>query len=191
MNFLINPNYKKRFFVVDNFYSDPHSVRDFALRQEFKEDIRYYKGKRTERQFIVPETKEYFEKIIGQKITKWTETHGMCGRFQSCLPTDSLVYHVDHQKWAGMIYLTPDAPFECGTSFYAHKETRSRNSNDYGFENAFNGGYYDSTKFELIDIVGNIFNRLIIFDAQCIHAASKYFGDSIENSRLFHMFFFD
>lgn len=186
----VNIQYNKRIFVVDNFYSDPYAVRDFALTQEFNDDLRYYKGKRTSEQFFVPGTKKAFESIIGQKITMWDQ-YGMNGVFQTCDAEDPLVYHTDLQEWAGMVYLTPNAPFECGTSMYAHKETKARHISDPGCENAFDGGFYDSTKFELVDVVGNVFNRLVIFNGKCIHSASKYFGKSLEDSRLFHMFFFD
>ena len=51
--------------------------------------------------------------------------------------------------------------------------------------------FYDSTNFELVDRVANVFNRLVIWDAKTIHAANKYFGDEIHNSRFFQLFFFD
>lgn len=186
----LNPNPDKRIFVVDNFYSDPYEVRDYALQQEFIEDLRYYKGKRTEEKFFVPGTKKTFEEIIGQKINVWDE-YGMNGVFQTCNPQDPLVYHTDHQQWAGMIYLTPNAPFQAGTSMYAHKETKARHVSDPEIESAFDGGFYDGTKFELVDSIGNVFNRLVIFNGKCIHSASQYFGQTLEDSRLFHMFFFD
>ena len=44
----VNQRAQKTVWVVDNFYTDPYAVRDFALKQEFKEDLRYYKGRRTE-----------------------------------------------------------------------------------------------------------------------------------------------
>jgi tetratricopeptide (TPR) repeat protein len=190
-NNMININQKKRIFVVDDFYSDPYSVRDLALKEEFNADLNWYKGKRTNNQIIFPGTKEAFEKIIGQPIKNWSETHGMCGRFQSCTSQDPLVYHWDGQQWAGMVYLTPDAPYVGGTSLFAHKETKVRHEDDEGSEVAFNGGFYDRSKFELVDTVGNVFNRLVIFDARSIHGANEYFGNSLETSRLFHMFFFD
>ena len=186
----INHNFDKRIFVVDNFYSDPYAIRECALQQEFKEDLRYYKGKRTEEKFFVPGTKKVFETIIGQPITIWEE-YGMNGIFQTCNAEDPLVYHTDLQQWAGMVYLTPGAPFQCGTSMYAHKETKARHCTDPGIDEAFSGGFYDSTKFELVDTVGNVFNRLVIFNGKCIHAASQYFGQTLEDSRLVHMFFFD
>ena len=180
----------KTVWIVDDFYKDPHAVREFALKQKFSEDYKYYKGNRTEEQFFVPGTKEAFERIMGINISKWGETHGMCGRFQYCTPQDSLVYHCDQQTWAAMIYLTPDAPYECGTNLYAGKNG-ARNSRHSDIDSCFNGGYYDSTKFDLVDSIGNVFNRLFIFDAQSIHAASQYFGQSMTDSRLFQIFFFD
>ena len=175
--------------VVDNFYADPMAVRNFALKQEFVEEKDYYKGCRTKHQYFLPGTKEAFEKIMGIQIREW-ESHGMCGKFQYCTAQDSLVYHHDGQTWAAMIYLTPDAPYDCGTSLFASKNG-ARKSSDANIGTAFDGGFYDSTKFDLIDSIGNVFNRLFIFDAQNIHAASKYFGQTIEDSRLFHIFFFD
>lgn len=182
---------RKSLFVVDNFYSDPYAIREFALNQQFDGDLRYYKGKRTKERFEVPGTKEMFESIMGQKITAW-EQHGMNGVFQWCNPEDSLVYHMDNQRWAGTIYLTPNAPYECGTSFFAHKQNKLRRDGTMEELNVcFSGGFYDKTKFDLVDTVGNIFNRLVIFDARMIHAASQYFGQTIQDSRLFQMFFFD
>ena len=191
-SFSINITTKPRLWIVDDFYADPHAVREFALQQEFESNLDYYKGNRTKEQFIIPGTKEAFEKIIGNKITKWTETHGMCGRFQYCTAEDDLVYHCDGQTLAGMVYLTPDAPLSCGTSLYAHKRTGLRNENDFKDINVFGEtGFFDKTKFELVDTAGNVFNRLVLFDAKCIHSANEYFGTNITNSRLFHLFFFD
>lgn len=188
-NSIVN-QYNKKVWVVDNFYSDPYAVREYALQQQYEDQSDWYKGKRTIEQHFVPGTKREFEKIMGIKIREW-ESHGMCGRFQYCTSQDDIVYHWDGQTWAAMIYLTPDAPYQCGTSLYSHKETKVRHETDPNSSVAFDGGFYDKTKFELVDTVGNVFNRLFIFDAKCIHAASEYFGTCKEDSRLFHIFFFD
>lgn len=184
----VNP--KKRLFVVDNFYNDPHLVRNFALQQEYENASDWYKGRRTFRQFLFPQIKPRFEEIMGIKIREW-ESHGMNGKFQFCVPEDRLVYHYDSQTWAAMIYLTPNAPYPTGTSFYAHKETRKIHADDANADSCFSGGFYDGTKFELVDTVGNVFNRLVLFDARLFHAASGYFGQKIEDARLFQIFFFD
>jgi hypothetical protein len=39
--------------------------------------------------------------------------------------------------------------------------------------------------------IANVYNRLVLFDSKNIHAAINYFGDTKENSRFFHLFFFD
>ena len=48
----------------------------------------------------------------------------------------------------------------------------------------------DITKWELVDKVGNIFNRLIIFNAHHFHSSMDYFGTTKEDGRLFQVFFF-
>ena len=190
-DFAINPFLEKKIFVAENFYQNPYKVRELALEQNFQANLNYYKGKRTDEQVIFEGTKEAFESVMGQKITKWADYYPMCGRFQSCTAEDSLVYHWDNQKWAGMIYLTPDAPYVGGTSMFSHKKTRIRHESEPGSSVSFEGGFYDRSKFELVDTVGNVFNRLVIFDAKCIHAANESFGKDLQSSRLFHMFFFD
>jgi thiol-disulfide isomerase/thioredoxin len=187
---------KNTIWVVDNFYTKPDSVRKFALEQSFDEGGigKGYIGRRTEKQYLFKGLKEKFEEIIGKKITKW-EDHGMNGRFQVAWSGEPLVYHCDNQKWGGMIYLTPDAPYQCGTTLYAHKQTRARSFNDDGWDVAWKDvpgdPHLDGTSFEPVDVVGNVYNRLVIFDASCIHSASQYFGTVKENSRLWQMFFFD
>jgi hypothetical protein len=95
-----------------------------------------------------------------------------------------------------MVYLTPDAPIECGTSFYRHKQTKKHHNSQFYNNNGdltavFNQKtFLDKTPYEMVDTVGNVFNRLVIFDGGLIHAASEYFGWDIPSSRLFHMYFF-
>jgi hypothetical protein len=187
---------KNTVWSVDNFYENPDAVREFALKQEYVEGGfgRGFIGRRTEKQFLFPGLKEKFEEIIGMKITEW-ESHGMNGRFQNAHAGEPLVWHCDSQKWGGMLYLTPDAPYQCGTTLYAHKKTRARSYYDEGWDAAWKDipgdPHLDGTPFEPVDVLGNVYNRLVIFDASNIHSASEYFGTVMENSRLWQMFFFD
>lgn len=198
MNLLVvNPDYNKnkRIFIVDNFYQNPDAVREFALEQEYFDDPGYI-GRRTRQQFFFPGLKEAFEEIMNHKITKWEE-HGMNGRFQHNWAGEPLVYHCDAQAWAGIIYLTPDAPPECGTTTWRHKKTKIHHNTQINWaagqgSEVFNGRtFVDKTPYEPVDVCGNIYNRLVIFSGGCIHSASEYFGDCLENCRLWHMFFFD
>lgn len=188
--FSINTQQNKRLFVVDNFYSDPDTVREFALQQEFREDLRFYKGLRTPQVYQPPRIKEEFENIIGQKIQNF-DTQGVNGCFQITTAKDPQVYHYDLQQWAAMIYLTPNAPTESGTRLHKSRLNGTRRSSDVGINEAFNGNFYDSTKFDVVDSAANFYNRLVIMDAKCIHSAGPYFGDTIYNGRLTHLFFFD
>ena len=49
----------------------------------------------------------------------------------------------------------------------------------------------DPFAWDTVDHLGNVFNRLVIFDAQQIHSAAGYFGHTADTGRLFQMFFFD
>ena len=189
-NFIVNRNRTERMFIVDNFYTNPDEVRDFALNQvEYAEDLRWYKGLRSTTTYVAPGTKEAFEYILGKKITKFD--YGWTGCFQICRASDPQVYHYDLQKWAGMIYLTPNAPVESGTRLMRSKLNGTRHSSEPNVDMAFNGNFYDGTKFDIADSAGNIYNRLIIMDARCIHSAGPYFGATPEDGRLIHLFFFD
>ena len=186
----LNEDPSPTLWVIDNFYEDPLAIRNFALGLDYHFSD-YHRGRRTEHQYEIPGTKERFEQIIGKKITNWMETHGMCGRFQHCTCEDALVYHADAQTLAATVYLTPDAPYECGTSLLAHKETGIRHVSVEGSDIIWAKKHLDPTPWDHIDVVANVFNRLVIWDAKCPHAASKYFGYDKYDSRLFHMFFFD
>lgn len=184
--------YIPSFVVVDNFYHDVDTVRKIALSQTFEYHSKNHKGKRTEEVFRFEGLKESFENILNCKIENW-ENYGVNGCFQICVGGDQLVYHVDKQEYAGIIFLTPDAPPQTGTSFYRSKNTKKMklqeldNDSDVVFKN----GYLDSTEFEVVDVVGNLYNRLVLFDSKMFHAASTYFGTNLENGRLFQLFFFD
>lgn len=196
VQFAINKDEPGTAWIVDNFYQDPDAVRQFALAQQYDQGGigRGYIGNRTSQQFLFPGLRERFEEIIGRPIVRWQE-HGMNGRFQHCAAGSPLVYHCDSQRWAGMLYLTPDAPFCCGTTLLAHRVTRARTYMDEGWDAAWKDVpgdcHLDGTSFEPVDVLGNVYNRLVIFDARCIHSASGYFGTVTENCRLWQMFFFD
>jgi hypothetical protein len=189
----IRKNIVPELVVVDNFYEDPDMIRQLALQQDFAPDIRYHKGNRTSKKFLAPNTKQMFESLLGRRITRWHEFE-YNGVFQYCTAEDPIVYHSDVQSYAAAVYLTPNAPVTCGTSFFRSREypdvykTWTEGDN---YEEIFKGGYYDKTKFELVDTVGNVYNRLTIWNSHLIHSATEYFGTDKYNSRLFHLFFFD
>lgn len=195
------PATHKDIIVVDDFYADPDAVREYAMNNlEFKPSD-YHKGQRATERFILEGTKEKLEEIIGRKIYNWNHGGYANGIFQFCTADQPIVFHIDSQMLAAMVYLTPDAPVSTGTAMYKSKVTGLRNfpgntRNTQAYIDTFKGvskelNFYDSTQYEMVDTVGNVYNRLVIFNSSNIHAATEYFGDSIENARFFHMFFFD
>lgn len=173
--------------VVDDFLDDPGSVRHTALAQMFYPSDAY-KGKRTREQFLRDEYKDVFEKLLHIQIGAWGE-HEMNGTFQLCTPEDPIVYHCDGQTHAGIIFLTPDAPPEAGTTLYRSKKSHARRFNED--PELFAGGFYDPTLWDKVDVIGNVYNRLVLWRGDLVHSASCYFGTNVDNGRLFQMFFFD
>ena len=178
------------YLVVDNFYKDPDTIRRFALSCEFQHHPKNHKGQRTDECYRFKGLKERFEQILGRRIRNW-ENYGTNGCFQYCVGGDQLVYHTDTQQYAGVLFLTPDAPVQTGTSLFRSKYTNRMKVLLEDHDKVFVGGFLDPTQFERVDTVGNIYNRLVLFDAQILHAATEYFGNSKDNGRLFQLFFFD
>ena len=192
----------KDVIVVDNFYADPDLVREYAMNNLEFLPSKYHKGQRSQSRYIIDGTKEKLEEVLGRKITNWNNGGYANGVFQFCTADQPIVYHVDSQMYAAMVYLTPDAPPQTGTAMYRSKVTgissfpgqESRMGDEY--VDTFRGNnkemnFFDGTQFEKIDDIGNVYNRLVIFNSSQLHAATEYFGDAIDNARFFHMFFFD
>jgi hypothetical protein len=172
--------------VIDNFYSNPDVVRKYALEQEFSVKGNY-PGVRTA-PYLPDDVKDcisYWMSFAGP-VTSWFEDTGYTGAFQLATAQDRTWIHADHHNmWAGVCYLTPDAPHTGGTGLYRHKpsgEFKRTNSDHEG---------YDYTKWDLFDKVGNKYNRLIIYRGDLFHASIDYFGDNLHNGRLFQTFFFN
>lgn len=183
-------NHSRRMFIIDDFYANPDEVRHYALTQvEYEQDLRWYKGFRSKTVYRPKGLKESFEHIIGQKIIDFESCYN--GVFQLMMSSDPQVYHYDSQRWAAMIYLTPNAPLESGTRLHRSKNNFTRHRDQPESDDAFRGDFYDSTKFDIVDAAGNIYNRLVIMDAGCFHSAGPYFGNTMESGRLTHLFFFD
>jgi hypothetical protein len=178
------------YLVIDNFYENPDKVREFALQCNFKYHPNNHKGCRTEECYRFPGLKKRFEQLIGRGIRNW-EHYGTNGCFQYCINGDETVYHSDSQQYAGVLYLTPDAPPDSGTGLYRSRITKKMKYGPDEYHTVFRNGHLDETDFEMVDRIGNVYNRLILFDAKCLHAGINYFGTNKEDGRLFQLFFFD
>jgi hypothetical protein len=184
--------------TIDNFYSNPLEVREFALKQEFK--VRgNYPGQRTQ-SFLTDATKKTLRDILypfAGEITNWGGEY--TGSFQYTTSADRSWIHADSTTdWAGVCYLTPDAPVTAGTGIFRHKETGWMNfdykrEHDEEYMRQAPPGHHsqDYTKWEMVDRVGNVFNRLIMYRADNYHVSLDYFGKDMYDGRLFQVFFFN
>jgi hypothetical protein len=178
--------------VVDDFLEDPDAARQVALAEPFVK--MHSAGMRTRRQFLhLAPYRESFERILGCRVTNWDDNDAN-GRFQVCFATDAVPYHSDTQSMAGVLFLTPNAPVEAGLSLLRGRLSglRRRSPDRRLMELTFGGGAeFDRSRWEEIDRIANIYNRLVLFDAQLAHGATAYFGNTLEDGRLFQNFFFN
>jgi hypothetical protein len=196
----------KGFLVLDNFYDDPDAVRQCALEQQYTEDARQYTGRRSTVRLLTEPMLERFRLWLGVPVLHARNPHS--GSFQCGVSTNQICIHADPCSFAGIVYLTPDAPSNCGTSFFRHRSLRVTHGptpDDVARRNLpedvlrhelFRLNMYkngDPAMHEIwdqVDQVGNVYNRLVLWDGMRIHAASGYFGDSLTTGRLVQVFFF-
>ena len=147
---------------------------------------------------------------ITKLLNKPIYPHGDCYAFQFNTATDVSWIHSDVQPsemitkpnfnfWAAVAYLTPNPVISCGTTPYANKtynsrglkdtidnEKRSRGEAIIGF---ISDESSDVSKWTKSTSAGNVYNRIVVYDALYYHQASSYFGDTKEGCRLLQVFF--
>lgn len=172
--------------IVDNFYVNPDAVRNYALSLPFNVTGNF-PGSRT-KPYLPDDLKnaiQHWMNPVG-KITNWFEGDGYTGAFQLTTAQDRTWIHADHfNNWAGVCYLTPNAPHTGGTGLYRHRESGQFKRTDQDWEG------YDYTKWDLFDRIGNKYNRLILYRGDLFHASLDYFGNDLNTGRLFQTFFFN
>jgi hypothetical protein len=188
--------------IVDNFYNNPDETREWALKQDFK--VRgNFPGQRT---LPVPwseNTKNIMQKILATAagpITHWPTGSTYNAAFQYTIESDESWIHSDTgNTWAGVCYLTPNAPVSGGTGLFKHKKTgwirAPRYKNGKRNENKLKKHIFPDTrnydKWDMTAMVGNVYNRLVLYRGDLFHRSLDYFGKDINDGRLFQTFFFN
>jgi len=179
--------------VIDNFYSDPLKVRETVINnQDIWNTWGNWPGIRSGKVSLEESKilKDYFERnVTHSPILDWNV--GANTTFQATYYWDDTWIHHDNCDYAAVLFLTPDAPLKAGTSFY-----RSRFTNKIFWEKGDpiinDQTTPDDSNWELVMEVGNIFNRLIVYDARCFHRSNlPGFGDNLQNCRLTQVFFWN
>jgi hypothetical protein len=86
---------------------------------------------------------------------------------------------VGRQGWAGIIYLSPDAPLDGGLHLWRNVDS----SRDFDWMTP-------AENWRLTDSFGNQFNRLTLVRGDVPHSGAGGWGDRLENGRMYQTFFF-
>ncbi|MEG7356700.1 DUF6445 family protein [Bacillus inaquosorum] len=196
----------QKILVIDNYYSQPYKIRDLALEDQYSSVAKFnYPGYQSHRVFNSEVLKSSFEQIIDSSIEVDPDRFTFGGFRLITEETGKMPkVHADSVDWAALIFLTPNAPVDKGVGFYRHIETglegppSNSKARKLGFEDAAEferqviyRDQADLTRWELVTSVSPVFNRLVLFKGrEFYHAPIGGFGDTPENCRITHNFFF-
>ena len=155
---------KLNIIVIDNFYENPYTIREFALKQKYVNPLH-----QPRRSLPIDNSNiSIFEKILSPFIKKIKHAD-YCFHYR--ISSEKKYIHFDDYDIAGIIFLNPDAPLNSGTSLYKKNET--------------------TNELFLISTISNIFNRLILFDSKQYHIQTNEFGNTIDNGRITQIYSFE
>jgi len=198
----------RKIITVDGFYSDPDAVRNMALKLDYRSGAKYnYPGYQATRSAGTGKLGVAFEKLVGKPLAIDPQRFTF-GGFRIVTDQTGMMpkVHADSAvDWAAIIYLTPNAQLRGGTGFYKHKETglegppSDRLARKMGFEDAIEfenqivrRDMADLDAWDLVSYTAPVYNRLILFRGnQLYHAPLGGFGNTIQDGRLIHIFFFN
>lgn len=203
--------------IIDNFYKDPDMIRKFAIsnKNNFIDHTAIYLTRSLNPFFysdIAYPLIDKLESLTWQDINRkeWdVDVELNSNGFIQYITKDMkpAIHHDSH--WGGVVFLTPNADENTGTSIFKHKKTgitryltnqeivKKMGKNkvrDYlaSYKPDLWEGQQEPKfdKWEKVFQCHNVYNRAIFFDGRQWHCSDGGFGDKIENARLFQTFFF-
>ena len=200
------------YIIIDDFYPDPHRVRDLAFFLP-RGDVGSgnYAGRMTEAPWFTDEHQAMLQKITNEPVEA---APGLNGYFRFTQQNDIWTQHIHFdpkpgQVWAGLVYLSPPdtlAQYEpnlrCGTTFWRHNRT-GLDHIPLTYDGLKHHGWHSNEDLKVfLDTEGMDeslwtetlyipakFNRLILFRPWMFHSPGRAFGDTVENCRLIQLFF--
>jgi hypothetical protein len=170
--------------IVDDFLDRPDVVRDSVLKIDISKKG-MYPGVRSDRadDDYGNYVKQKIETVLNKRVLGWEQDSL---QFQLCLENEKTWLHCDETDWAGILYLTPNAPASAGTGIFRHKETQIFTGPNIDINAK------DEDQWELITTIGNVYNRLVLYNGKMFHRSLiSGFGNSKETGRLTQVFFFN
>ena len=197
--------------IRDNFLEMPTIIHKWAINQNYytaKEFTQMngehtdWPGKRTKH---VVELDEAYANIVLSRVAMLAGNYfnvsdvSIRSYFQMSTSEDgdSWVHQDNNIDVAAVLYLTPNPPTNSGTTLYDCNDEQtwtSYMSDQEGYNklktiNSKEDRELYESLFTPRDIVGNVFNRLVMYKGTEFHKSNNYFGDSPENARLIQVFF--
>lgn len=199
---------------VDDFYSNPHEVREFALSLDYHHFSGNYPGERTKTLDLI--NKNFFNSFVKRLFSIFynLNTENIEWNIHTCFqktytydktidsPLNNGWIHIDGAPAvaAGVIYLNPISNPDAGTSFYSINGNYLRVPDNYRLRNElYSGNYVDYNEYNSVKIeyenqfsktveVKNSFNRLAFYGTQYPHKESNFYVNDTE-PRLTQVFF--
>lgn len=197
------------YLIVDDFYDDPHTVRNAALHSDYARmaENANYPGDNSADAFEVEGLNGFVSHLVHEPVMG-TPGSGHCRFRIATAGSESRArarMHVDGDcYWSGIVYLSLPEHCQGGTEFYRHKELGSDRAPIYDSEVAQFGSQScaqftqelitrdsnDTSKWEHVMTIPMRFNRCVLFRPWFWHTSGESFGDRGENARLVQLFFF-
>jgi hypothetical protein len=194
--------------VVDNFFEDPDIIRNYALSLDYSKTDDNYPGVRTE--LLDTLNPELFKSLSMRLFSLLYDfnVQPAGGHVQACFQIITEDYEegwvhsdlsTDGWSVAGVIYLTPNAPLDGGTSLYRLR------ADEHPVQNEFKNKFYSNKHVDITNYrkerdafnqhyektltVSNVYNRLVMYNTNQLHRGDKFFGLSRNTGRLTLVFF--
>jgi hypothetical protein len=197
--------YPRFFLVKDNFYENPLRVFKAAQMADYYEP-EHVTGYRSRTVYHEPGVKKKLEQWLGIRINRWDtdplQENGVCYQgFAKGHRRETPGVHSDqpYNDITVLIYLTPGLPVDCGTSLWMHKATglcnpptpadaRRLGITLSALREQLEVDSKKRSAWTEIDRAGHLFNRMVAYPSGVLHSATRHYGASITNGRLYQTF---
>ena len=194
--------------VISDFYENPDEIRKYALAQKYTychemKDIDYvFPGSRTKE--LRELSQSLYEKVCKKLISVFHLPEYDVMRWQINTSFQiveaeyghGLIHQDQNTVFAGVLYLTPDAPLDSGTSLFRKNASYDEDlywkqikDNDERFKRKEHIDFSYHQMFDEVVRVNNVYNSLILFEGDIHHCANQFFGETKQDSRLAQVFF--
>jgi hypothetical protein len=195
--------------IYDDFFNTPDAIRNFALGLDFPDKGEAWPGYRTkalhlnESKFFHYVNERILRLLFSEPDPEFSYYAKTCFQKITGIPPTKGWIHTDKDVLTAIVYLTPNAALNTGTSIYRLKENLigydAKNlmpvkerlySHGDNLEEALLGVEENNSAFEETINISNLYNRLVVFDSSCFHAAQELCSSEEGHERLTLISFF-